>query len=101
MNWVSLVQTVSSGYPVVGYTTFDFAQCYQAAHVANRLKSFLTLHYTKPGYAEIEHANGFATLKDVGATGFEADILTNMLADKQGWNTEIGDATACKGLAGR
>jgi phosphate transport system substrate-binding protein len=101
VNWVSLVQTVGSGYPVVGYTSFDFAQCYGAAEVASGLKMFLRLHYANSGYAAIEHANGFATLNDVEATGFEADILTNMLADKQGWHTDIGDVKACKGLAGR
>ncbi len=101
MNWVPIVQTVSSGYPLVGYTSFNFAQCYAAAGITEALKAFLTLHYTNSGYAAIEHANGFATLKDVAANGFVADILANMLADTQKWHTNIGDPTACAGLVGR
>jgi hypothetical protein len=100
-NWVPVIQTVSEGYPIVGYTTFDFAQCYADLSVPESLKQFLTKHYETAPYAEIEHDNGFATLQDVAHNGFLSAILANMLADKNMWQTDIGDPAACKGLAGR
>jgi hypothetical protein len=101
MQWVPLVSTVKVGYPLVGFTTFDFAQCYADKNVALGEKAFLKLHYAGAGYAAIEHANGFATLGDVQANGFLADIEANMLANRNRWQTDIADAAACAGKSGR
>ncbi len=99
--WVPLVQTVSEGYPIVGYTTFDLAQCYVNASVTKNIKLFLSDHYLKSAYATVQNNNGFLTLEQTKATTFVTAIEDDILANKKGFNTDIGDATACKGLAGR
>jgi ABC-type phosphate transport system substrate-binding protein len=99
--WVPLVQTVSEGYPIVGYTTFDFAQCYSNASVTKNVKLFLTDHYRKSAYATVQNNNGFLTLLQTKATTFVTAIDNYILANTKGFNTDIGDATACKGKVGR
>jgi ABC-type phosphate transport system substrate-binding protein len=111
LNWVPLVQTVSDGYPIVGYTIFGFAQCYADPNVPAALTSyisagatqsgFLKLHYGDKAYQAIENANGFATLHQTAKTHFYAKILANMLANMHGWNTDIGNPGACMAFQGR
>ncbi len=111
--WVPIVPTVTSGYPLVGYTTWDYAQCYVDSDAPNpppvgfAIEAFLPLHYgigTEPKskqYPKTEHANGNATLLDTKKTGFLAAITANILANANGWNTDIDDTTVCQPLAGR
>jgi hypothetical protein len=104
-NWVPIVQTVKTGYPIVGYTIFDFAQCYADPNVPAALTGynsggvtepgFLQLHYGNKTYQKIENENGYATLHQTAKTKFYASILANMLANTNGWNTDIGDAGIC------
>jgi ABC-type phosphate transport system substrate-binding protein len=101
-NWVPLVQTTTVGYPIVGYTTFDFAQCYQNANIKASVIAFLKLHYsTNATYASIINNNGFVALAGTQAKAFAPVITANILANTKKWNDDIGDTTACKGLAGR
>jgi len=104
-NWVPIVQTVKTGYPIVGYTIFDFAQCYADPNVPAALTSyisggvtepgFLQLHFGNKSYQKIENQNGYATLHQTAKTKFYASILANMLANTNGWNTDIGDVGVC------
>jgi ABC-type phosphate transport system substrate-binding protein len=99
--WVPGVQTVSSGYPISGYTTFDFAQCYVNASVNKNIQTFLADHYRNATYAKIQNNNGFVTLEQTKANTFETAISENLLANTNGWNVNIGNATACAGKHGR
>jgi ABC-type phosphate transport system substrate-binding protein len=99
--WVPVEPLVTEGYPIVGYTTFDFAQCYASTAVASAIDTFLLDHYKKASYKSIETNNGFVDLKASHASQFFTTIADNILANKKGWNTDIEDATACSGLAGR
>lgn len=100
MNWIASVQTVKTGYPIVGFTTYDFAQCYTDPNIAAALIEFLNLHYSDPGYATIENDNGFATLSQAAPTFFN-DIEANMLADTNSWRTDLGDPGVCASKQGR
>jgi hypothetical protein len=101
-NWVPLIQTASQGYPVVGYTTFDFAQCYADATVTKGLLAFLKGHYAVGSiYATDQKDNGFVSVAHSGASKFLGAIKDDILANKNAWNTNIGNTTACAGLAGR
>jgi ABC-type phosphate transport system substrate-binding protein len=101
-NWVPLVQTTTLGYPIVGFTTFDFAQCYQNATVQASLLAYLKLHYsTNASYASIINNNGFVAIASSGAKAFAPLITGAILSNAKKWNDNIGNATACKGLAGR
>jgi ABC-type phosphate transport system substrate-binding protein len=99
--WIPLIPVVTTGYPIVGYTEFVLAQCYRTAAVDKGVVAFLTDHYGKAAYQSIQNANGFVTLKQVTANGFLKAIQDNILANDNSWNTNIGDPTACAGLAGR
>jgi ABC-type phosphate transport system substrate-binding protein len=100
--WVPLIQTASEGYPIVGYTTFDFAQCYSDETVTKSLLAFLKDHYAAAGsYATDQKLNGFVPVANSGAAKFLTTIKASILANKSGWNTDIGDTTACQGVSGR
>jgi ABC-type phosphate transport system substrate-binding protein len=101
--WVPLIETVGAGYPVVGYTTIDFAQCYADPTISAGIKAYLTDHYTKAQYETQQANNGFVTVANSAASKFLAAIKKNILANKSkpAWNVDIQDKTACKGLVGR
>jgi hypothetical protein len=107
-NWAPVIQTVRKGYPVVGYTTFDVAQCDQNSNVAATIVQFLTDHYEHvcAGCAEsIENANGLVQLSQITSKTYsylpviQANILANTSVPP--WNEDIGDAAICAGVAGR
>jgi hypothetical protein len=99
--WVPLIQTVKKGYPISGYTTFDFAQCYNNASVASSLITFLTDHYTNAAYTKIQNANGFVAVSKSGAAKFLQAIEDDILSNKEKFNTNIANTTACTGKTGR
>ncbi len=102
--YVPLIQLVGAGYPIVGYTTFDLAQCYADPTVAAGIIAFLKDHYTNASYLAIENNNGFVGVSKSGASKFLPVILNHILSNKNthpAWNDDIQDKTACAGLVGR
>jgi ABC-type phosphate transport system substrate-binding protein len=99
--WVPLEPVVTAGYGIVGYTTFDFAQCYASSTVATAIKAFLTDHYGITSYTVNQTNNGFVSLAKSHASNFLPTIKANILANTNGWNDDIEDTTVCKGLKGR
>jgi len=96
------VPAPTKGYPIVGYGTFEFAQCYSAPAVTAGVMAFLTAHYTDPTYRAIQESNGLVPLSDSPAARFIPAITAHILSNGTGdWQTDIGDATACAGKAGR
>jgi ABC-type phosphate transport system substrate-binding protein len=100
-SWVPLIQTVAAGYPVVGYTTYDFAQCYADKTVAAGVVAFLTDHYENSTYTSIQTTNGFVGIANKGSAGFlkniEKHILTNFTdAAYPAWNVNIGNTAVCQ-----
>ncbi len=99
--FVPLIQLVSLGYPVVGYTTFDFAQCYQNAAVQTSLLNYLSLHYsTNATYNAIIHNNGFVAISSSGAKAFVGAITGGILSNTKKWNDNIGNTGVCKSVGG-
>ncbi len=103
--WVPVIQTTSTGYPIVGYATLDFAQCYANAAISTAVIAFLKDHYKKAPYLTIEANNGIVPLKKAGKTGLENLVLDHLDANtgsgNSQWNDNIGNVAACTGLAGR
>lgn len=102
--YVPLIETVSSGYPIVGYAVFNFAQCYASPGITKALLDFLVKgHYsaTNTTYSAIINRNGFVAISNSGAKAFLTAINNNILKNVNGWNDNIGNATACAGLTGR
>ncbi len=99
--WVPLIPVVTAGYPIVGYTTFVFPQCYANANIAKGVSTFLKLHYKAPAYQAIQNTNGFVTVQGTAAAKYVPAILANVLANTNGWNYNINNSTACFGKGGR
>jgi hypothetical protein len=101
--WVPVIQVTSSGYPIVGYGTLDFAQCYASSAISEGVIAFLTAHYKKAPYLTIEANNGLVPLKHAGKTGLQNLVLAHLVGNTGGtpWNINIGNPTACSGLVGR
>jgi ABC-type phosphate transport system substrate-binding protein len=105
-NWVPLLGKVTAGYPIVGYTTFDFAQCYADASVAQGIIAFLNDHYNNSSYLAIQNDNGFVGVSKSGAAKFVQAIDKHIIANagktpKKQWNDNIQNSTVCGKLAGR
>ncbi len=96
--YVPLIQTTKSGYSLVGYTTFDLAQCYTVKAVGTSLVNFLNDHYGVAAYKTTEANNGFISLNLTKASGFVTAIKNNIFSNKKGYNLDIDDSTVCAGI---
>jgi phosphate transport system substrate-binding protein len=100
-NFVPLIAKNTAGYPVVGYTTFDFAQCYADPTITAGVISFLQAHYTKGTTEQTDqNDNGFVLVANSGASKFLAAINKHILTngkDASGavWNVNFGNTTLC------
>jgi ABC-type phosphate transport system substrate-binding protein len=101
LNWVPVVQTATDGYPIVGYSNWVVAQCYANPTVTAGVIAFLTSHLTNKSYLTIQANEGLVGLTNTGAAKFLTAVEQALLTNKKGWNTNIGNPTACAGLAGR
>jgi ABC-type phosphate transport system substrate-binding protein len=106
LNWVPVIQTVSEGYPIVGYGTFDFAQCYASPAIEAGIIAFLTDHYKSATYYKIQANNGLVSVTNTSAAKFLTTIYDHILQNtgtkkNPAWNINIGNTTACAGKAGR
>jgi hypothetical protein len=99
--WVPVIQTVSTGYPIVTYTTIELAQCYANATLEAGVLAFLKDHYNVAAFKKIQKNNGLVSVVNSGAANFLSTIRDNILANTNGWNTDIGDVAACNGKVGR
>ena len=103
-SWVPLVARTSAGYPIVGYTTFDFAQCYVDNSVGSSIVSFLTEHLNKKGpFSKKLADNGFVAVSNSAAAKFVTTITQHILSNKgskkaPAWNQDINDTTVCKNI---
>ena len=105
LNWIPIIQAVSTGYPIVGYGTVDIAQCYSDPTVAAAVIAFLTDHYKVAAYKGIQKKNGLVAVSATKGANFIAVIADHILANKgnakTAWNIDIQDPKVCKGLVGR
>jgi hypothetical protein len=99
--WIPIIQTASTGYPIVSYSILELPQCYASVTVRKGMIHFLKDHYTKTSYRTIQANNGLVSVADSGASKFLATINKNILANANNWDTNIGNATACAGKVGR
>jgi len=101
-NWTPLIQTTSAGYPIVGYTFFDFAQCYTNPKIGSAILTFLKTHYVSTATQTTQMNNGFVPVPNAPSTAqWRTAIAHDILANDSGWNTNIQNPTVCAGLLGR
>jgi phosphate transport system substrate-binding protein len=100
--WAPLIQTTSAGYPLVGYTYLDFAQCYANAKIAASILAFLKTHYGNTAVETTQMNNGFVPVPNAPSTAqWRTAIAHDILANDSGWNTNIQNPTACAEMLGR
>jgi ABC-type phosphate transport system substrate-binding protein len=99
--WVPLIPVTTKGYPLVGYTTWDFSSCYAVPAAGSDIVAFLNKHFSNASYKTIITNNGFAPLSNTGATKFVTAITNDFLSNTSGYNLNVNNATLCKGKAGR
>ena len=101
-NWVPLVQVASAGYPIVGYTTFDFAQCYADKTITASVIAFLKAHYLAGSTEQTDQTdNGFVPIANAGAATFSKAIGFHFLANvanaaNPAWNLNFGNTSLCQ-----
>jgi ABC-type phosphate transport system substrate-binding protein len=103
--FVQVPKVVTAGYPIVGYSTLDFAQCYANPAIGTALLAFLNDHYKTASYIAIQKNNGLVSIANSGAAKY-LTAITKYIFPQSGksavdYGTEIGSKSACKGLAGR
>jgi hypothetical protein len=99
--WIPIIQTASTGYPIVGYSILELPQCYASTTVRKGMIGFLKDHYGNTSYKTIQSNNGLVSVADSGASKFLATIKLNILNNSNNWDTNIGNSTACAGKMGR
>ena len=97
LNWVPAIPTTKVGYPIVGYTTVEFASCYKDVNVSTALKSFISLHLFNAAYQTTQYGNGFVPVAPAIATAVNNTFSLN----SNGYNLNINNPAICKGKAGR
>ncbi len=95
--YVPAIAAPSSGYPIVGFTTLEFSQCYKDAGVANTIADFINNLYTSVPYENLITSNGFSVVPST----FSNVILNNIYNNNSGYNADIQNATVCTGGKGR
>ena len=96
-KWLPQLPQPQTGYPIVGYTTWVFATCYQSGK-ADAIRSFLGRHFETNGpYKKTITNNGYLPVTNAG---YVAAIRKYFLTSTS-LNLDIGDPTACAGKTGR
>jgi len=76
-QYVPAVPKPSTGYPIVGYTTLEMAQCYANSNVGTGMYEFLNNLYTQPAMASLIVQNGFVPLQGTPLANYIVDHLVN------------------------
>lgn len=92
-QWVPVVASPASGYPIVAYTNFIFGQCYKDAAVAADVRAFLTTHYSSPGNNVATAAHNFIPVPVTWKNAVTANFITNT----SGNNLDINNTNVCNG----
>jgi ABC-type phosphate transport system substrate-binding protein len=89
-NWVPIVSDPLQGYPIVGYTTLEFATCYANTAVATEISAWLTQLYGSGNKTNLTK-EGFVA----APAGYGADILKAITSNKLGLGLNINNSAVC------
>ena len=90
--WIPRVGDPLLGYPIVGYTTLIFAQCYANPTVAAELKAFLVQLYSAGNKTNLT-LEGFTA----APSGYQSVILKSFTKNANGYNLDINNPSLCQG----
>jgi phosphate transport system substrate-binding protein len=88
--YIPRIPSPTTGYPIVGYTTYDLVQCYKDANLAGGLVAYLTNLYSLS--TNTLGLSGFAVLPD----NLFQPINDNILNNNGGLNLDIENPTVCQ-----
>ena len=96
VQWVPVIPDPVAGYPIVGYTTWDVAQCYHLrAAVGTNVRNFLADQYNGVFATNIKNG-GFVPVP----ASYNLQIRDVLLGNSSGLNLNIDNVSACTGKAG-
>jgi phosphate transport system substrate-binding protein len=91
-NYIQANADPSTGYPIVGYTTFILPSCYQDSNVANGILDLLFGMYTDPNFISIIQGGGFVNMPQNWVNALNNNIIQN----NNGNNVALQDSgTGC------
>ncbi len=96
-KWIPIVADPLQGYPIVGYTTLEFAQCYANSAIANEIKAWIGQLYGAGNKTNLTK-EGFVA----APAGYGASIVKAFTKNTFGFNLDIQNAAICNttGAAG-
>jgi ABC-type phosphate transport system substrate-binding protein len=101
LNWIPSIPTTTSGYSIVGYTTWEVSTCYAHPDVKSGLIKFLKDEFHNTMFKTIAENNGFVPVANSAASRYVTAIDNDFLSNASHFNLNIGNTTACNGKPGR
>jgi len=97
-NWVPQIAAPGKGYPIVGYTNINFAQCYKSATVAKTIEAVLQNQINGKYNVEM-NARGFVPVTSIAgqalSNAFGKAIINNFVTNTTGNKLNINNPTVC------
>jgi ABC-type phosphate transport system substrate-binding protein len=91
-NWIPVIGDPLRGYPIVGYTTLEFAQCYSNAAIGTEIKAWITQLYSSANKSNLVNEGFAAVPASIGA-----DILKIYTSNWSGFAMDIDENRVCNG----
>jgi phosphate transport system substrate-binding protein len=88
--WIPQVANPVDGYPIVGYTTLEFATCYSNTSVGNYAKAFITQLYAAANKVNMT-AEGFTVVP----SGYNKTIISVFVKGTSTYALNINNPTVC------
>jgi len=86
----------SSGYPIVGFTTWEVAQCYADANTGNAIKGFLNGLYGNPALIFNLSQAGFTQVPGALTRAVTRNLLSNAGSGAGKLNIDIQNPAVCQ-----
>jgi ABC-type phosphate transport system substrate-binding protein len=100
LNWVPLIPTTTSGYPIVGFTTMELSSCYANKPSGSAIISLLDNIYGS-AYATIIKNNGFVQVSNTANSQYVTAIKADFLGNSSGYGLNIDNSSTCSSYVGR
>ncbi len=95
-KYVPAVADPSVGYPIVGFTTWEIAQCYADANTGNAIKGFLSGLYSNPALLFNLNQAGFSPVPSQLTRAITRNLLSNTGTGAGSLNIDVQNPAVCQ-----
>lgn len=95
-KFVPAVADPGTGYPIVGFTTLEAAQCYADANTGNAIKGFLNGLYSNPALLFNLNQAGFSPVPNQLTRAITRNLLSNAGSGAGILNIDIQNPSVCQ-----